>query len=401
MMIGRLREKVLPDGIQTSYGLDVMGRLESLTHTKNGDILDAFQYSYDPAGNITEIEKHRAGVEQDHLGSPVRLLGENGTGDVLAFDEFGVVTIDSQKAANPFGFTGYQNDDISGMLFAQARYYDPRSSRMISEDPARSGQNWYTYCGNRPLRFVDPSGLTECDLLRDIFRWSRDPELSIWNAVSGGGLTYLQKTTLLTSFYGTMHIPPDQVERERIRQLVIPLMTRFEDDPEKLSLVRAFAQGQFAMPVNPVPEGGDMPRADWPSYLPQHGGGYHGGRDIGVALGTPIVSGTAGRVVSVVTGHPDGTGYQNHSQYGNHVVIQLFDGTRITYAHMQNVALPVRVGDIVRPGDHIGNVGSSGNSSSNYNHLHVEIRTPQNNYNDYRLRNNPNPADYMPGLRPQ
>jgi N-acetylmuramoyl-L-alanine amidase len=40
-----------------------------------------------------------------------------------------------------------------------ARYYDTAQGRFISEDPAEDGLNWYAYCGNNPLRFVDPSGL--------------------------------------------------------------------------------------------------------------------------------------------------------------------------------------------------------------------------------------------------
>jgi len=48
--------------------------------------------------------------EADHLF--------NGT--TLSYDEFGQPQQDSYFA-NPFGFTGYMPDDISGTLFAQAR----------------------------------------------------------------------------------------------------------------------------------------------------------------------------------------------------------------------------------------------------------------------------------------
>ena len=40
-----------------------------------------------------------------------------------------------------------------------ARYYDPSIGRFITEDPIRAGINWYTYCGNNPLSFIDPAGL--------------------------------------------------------------------------------------------------------------------------------------------------------------------------------------------------------------------------------------------------
>ena len=65
---------------------------------------------------------------------------------------------------------------------------------------------------------------------------------------------------------------------------------------------------------------------------------------------------------------------------------------------MQKNSPSVQVGDRVNSGTHIGNVGSSGNSTGD--HLHIEIYTPQNNYNDHKLQKNPNPANYMPGLKP-
>lgn len=37
--------------------------------------------------------------------------------------------------------------------------YDPTSGRFTSEDPAMSGGNWYAYCGNSPLKHIDPDGL--------------------------------------------------------------------------------------------------------------------------------------------------------------------------------------------------------------------------------------------------
>lgn len=44
-----------------------------------------------------------------------------------------------------------------------ARWYDPQTGRFITEDPARDGVNWYAYCGNNPLNFTDPTGLTTLD----------------------------------------------------------------------------------------------------------------------------------------------------------------------------------------------------------------------------------------------
>jgi len=97
---------------------------------------------------------------QDHLGSPIRLLSAD-TETTMAYDEFGVPTVESMPSTNPFGFTGYQTDDVSGMCYAQARYYAPVAGRFMSEDPIKDQHNWYGYCDANPVTFVDPMGLSK------------------------------------------------------------------------------------------------------------------------------------------------------------------------------------------------------------------------------------------------
>ena len=99
---------------------------------------------------------------QDHLGSPIRLLGEDGHDDIMAYDELGVPEVtpgNRQDFHNPFGFTGYQTDNITGLYYAQARFYNSTTGRFYAEDPAKDQHNWYGYCGCNPINFVDPSGL--------------------------------------------------------------------------------------------------------------------------------------------------------------------------------------------------------------------------------------------------
>jgi RHS repeat-associated protein len=56
-------------------------------------------------------------------------------------------------------FTGKELDD-SGLYYFGARYYDPVLGTWLSPDPAMEGVNWYSYCGNNPMRYVDPWGLS-------------------------------------------------------------------------------------------------------------------------------------------------------------------------------------------------------------------------------------------------
>ena len=78
---------------------------------------------------------------------------------------------------------GYQRENVGGMLYAQARYYDPRNGRFNAEDGARDGLNWYEYCGGNPLTYVDRSGLTADECGGSQSRWSafRSDAGTFWN----------------------------------------------------------------------------------------------------------------------------------------------------------------------------------------------------------------------------
>ncbi|MCL2579849.1 MAG: hypothetical protein FWE32_07420 [Oscillospiraceae bacterium] len=380
--IGRLKERISPDGIATKYEVSALGKLTGLTHSQDGFTLDSFQYSYDPAGNITGIEKQRHqasedsglfsygydpvgrlisakhndkmntytydnlgnrisgiqnGVEttysynarnqlirttepevessysydergnlrkivenipdlrpnvskfvfdatnmmtraetgkgsatytydgfrnrvgmleklsdpgipdpvrevkftldrtlpydnllatdgtskqsfvwgngllsslagkdgffylQDHLGGPARLIGDAGLSEALAFDEFGSKTLSGEdKFANPFSFTGYMGDSVSGLLFAQNRFYSADQGRFIAEDPICSGMNWYEYCGGNPVVFTDSAGLEIDDIAanNNFFSNALDSLLSPGNlfglGASGVGVIFNQ-----------------------------------------------------------------------------------------------------------------------------------------------------------------------------------------------------------------
>ncbi|AXG82668.1 M23 family peptidase [Streptomyces paludis] len=56
---------------------------------------------------------------------------------------------------------------------------------------------------------------------------------------------------------------------------------------------------------------------------------------------------------------------------GNHVVLDLGDGTYAMYAHLQRGSLQVRAGDRVRAGQLLARCGNSGNSSEP--HLHFQL----------------------------
>ena len=97
----------------------------------------------------------------DALGSTVALTDGSGTAATnYTFEPFGRTEVSGTANANPFQFTGRENDG-TGLYSYRARYYDPVRSRFIINDPIglRGGPNAYVYVDNRPLRWVDPKGL--------------------------------------------------------------------------------------------------------------------------------------------------------------------------------------------------------------------------------------------------
>lgn len=87
---------------------------------------------------------------------------------------------------------------------------------------------------------------------------------------------------------------------------------------------------------------------------------YHTGLDFAGPYGSTIYAVAGGVVTS--------TGYDG--AYGNKTVVTLENGTEIWYCHQSDV--DVSVGDEVRSGDPIGNLGSTGNVTGP--HLHLEVR---------------------------
>ena len=105
------------------------------------------------------------------------------------------------------------------------------------------------------------------------------------------------------------------------------------------------------------------------------GWSFHGGIDIagGNIYGRPIYASRGGTVITATYGT---TGY------GNYVIIDHGDGYTSVYGHCSS--LSVSTGQSVSKGQHIANVGSSGNSTGP--HCHFEVR-----YNGVKQ----NPMNYL------
>jgi RHS repeat-associated protein len=68
---------------------------------------------------------------------------------------YGSPVYSSGRGEVKYTFSGKEQDG-SDLFYFWARYYDPEIGRFISVDPIHAGGNWYAYCYDNPVRYVDP-----------------------------------------------------------------------------------------------------------------------------------------------------------------------------------------------------------------------------------------------------
>jgi RHS repeat-associated protein len=66
---------------------------------------------------------------------------------------------DETSDSGKYSYGGKELDEGTELYYFNARYYDATTGRFINVDPVQDGSNWYVYCGNNPLCFIDPTGL--------------------------------------------------------------------------------------------------------------------------------------------------------------------------------------------------------------------------------------------------
>lgn len=146
-------------------------------------------------------------------------------------------------------------------------------------------------------------------------------------------------------------------EQDRKIKELIQIRSELYRIKENLSMTSAasFNSGEFVWPTEArgviSSRFGDL----------EERGAPHKGLDIANPAGTAVLSSIDGRVL--VSSWVNG--------YGNCIVIEDQNGLTTLYGHMLNDSLEVKPGDVVKAGQKIAKVGSTGNSTGN--HLHFEV----------------------------
>ena len=148
---------------QITYTLDLTRQyhnlLERTEESRNQ------RYFWD--GNVAAYEENgeRNYYLQDELGSPLRI--EDSAGRIkesYGYGAFGEDLYQNQGEMQPFGYTGYQRDEIAGTYYAQAREYLAENGRFAEQDlivgfvEYPETLNRYSYCWNNSLIYADYNG---------------------------------------------------------------------------------------------------------------------------------------------------------------------------------------------------------------------------------------------------
>lgn len=158
---------------------------------------------------------------------------------------------------------------------------------------------------------------------------------------------------------------PRELSVGELGQKLDLLSRQVDDRAERLGIIESivsldFARRSFMPSGMPVVNGQFSSNFGWRIDPFSGRNTFHDGVDFFADTGTPIVAAASG-VVTVA---------EYHAQYGHMVEIDHGNDLLTRYAHAS--VLHVKVGDVVRRGHRIADVGSTGRSTGP--HLHFEVR---------------------------
>jgi RHS repeat-associated protein len=190
---GRRMSKAI-GGIATQFlydGLNPVQELQSGSPSANlltGLGIDEYFQHTDSAGARDLLT--------DMLGSTLALTDATGTIQTsYTYEPFGNAAVSGAPNANPFQFTGRENDG-TGLYYYRARYYSPSFQRFIGQDPlgfAGGDTNLYGYVRESPPNAIDATGLCGD---HPCFGWARVLQGNSRNIGSNGAFgTPVQRNT--------------------------------------------------------------------------------------------------------------------------------------------------------------------------------------------------------------
>ncbi|MBL8817440.1 MAG: RHS repeat-associated core domain-containing protein [Planctomyces sp.] len=173
----------------------------------------------------------------------------------LEYNAFGAITSQTNSAYQPLQtYTGQILDSATGLLYYDARWYDPGVAQFVSEDPigfAAGDANLRRYVGNSMPNAVDPTGLDFVDVDDQIAIWVEEDSLGRNGQSHDLGHVEGDTITLRPQYGG------GQISLSRLKQFVdaglrhqslymhVSTLTGLSDDDKQFSIRFAISEVYF------------------------------------------------------------------------------------------------------------------------------------------------------------
>jgi len=191
----RIEQVVQQSGVGTTDTVYVGGLEEVTATTPTGGQPSTSVTAY-YGGIALSVNTALSFLVSDGLGTATEAL--NTSGQVSAsrlYTPYGQSRYTSGTFPTEFGFTGYRADTITGLNYANARYYDPAAGQFGSADTTLAGgANRFGYVEGNPETVTDPSGHDPFDLISWLINLIPPPVRAgiatgfvIWSLIVGYG----------------------------------------------------------------------------------------------------------------------------------------------------------------------------------------------------------------------
>ena len=176
-----------------SYGYDALGRLASRTAGSGSATSLSYlgtsgtlasdgtsDYSYTPSGAVTGVQQSGGAAYTtmtDQHGDVIAAFSPTSAAQGLAgyssYSPYGAKT--SANYSENLGYQGDYADPTTGLVYMNARWYNPATGTFTSSDtlggtpiPATVDGNPYAYADGNPLTNTDPTGMFACGICDDV-----------------------------------------------------------------------------------------------------------------------------------------------------------------------------------------------------------------------------------------
>ena len=207
------------NGEETRFLVDQQENFPSIVEEYQPDKTVTSVYTFGESLVSEESASGKKFRHGDAQNSTRTLTGGSGTiSDEITYDAFGRVRERTGNSEIAHQYTGEQFDELTGLTYLRARYYDSEIGRFLSVDPFPGflsvplTQHGYSYVENDPVNKTDPSGYVaaisyggiSAEFTSGSFGSVLGSAVGGFQGFGGAGLVFVAEVLDLSSTVGTI-----------------------------------------------------------------------------------------------------------------------------------------------------------------------------------------------------